>query len=122
MSRSSLLVAGGGTKGMAYPTCSCGTQMLDREISVNRVIDGHVVTIADVPALVCPRCGMTLYRASAVKTMDALVRANPNPGVYAYPRAAPGVDVAHDLDEPIRVYDLIGIKNSFLRSLRGNQR
>lgn len=92
-------------------------------------VGGHTLTILNVPAFSCPRCDNILYKASTVKTMDALIRENPAQNTLQYPchhlydaeilTRLGAVDpfFEQDLDEPIRRYDLACLESRLLKSL-----
>jgi YgiT-type zinc finger domain-containing protein len=114
---------------MTRMTCTCGAEMVGKRVPVTRSVSGRSITIQNVPALTCPKCENVLYKASTVKTMDALIRRNPDRDILLYPGfqgynkqivvrlSAGDRTFAQDLDEPVRRYDLACLESRFLKSL-----
>lgn len=108
---------------MARPTCSCGATMEARTLSVVRSVGGRTVTIQSVPALVCPRCDSVMYRATTVRTMDLLIRGNPDKATLMYPEfqdhtpriliqlSAADPTFSQDPDKPVRRYDVARLRS-----------
>lgn len=103
--------------------------MVSTRISVTRLVAGRTLTIRNVPAFSCPRCDNVLYKASTVKTMDALIRENPGRDTLLYPadqdygqeivsRIAAGDPWFEDAEEPARRYDFACLESRFLRASR----
>lgn len=56
-------------------TCEyCGGAIVERRVTLHRVINGHYVLIEDVPAGVCTECGTRYFAANVLKMIEETTR------------------------------------------------
>ena len=61
-------------KTLKEPCDFCDGELHPRRVRVVRSRSRKLVIIDDVPALVCSQCGMKYFDASAVRSMEAILR------------------------------------------------
>jgi YgiT-type zinc finger domain-containing protein len=63
------------------PVCG-GTEEATR-VTFTATIEGSLLTIEEVPALVCRQCGEEMFSAGTMKRIEALLAAHPRPARVA---------------------------------------
>jgi len=68
---------------MATKCPLCGGAEEARHITFTATLEGSLLTIEEVPALVCRQCGEEMLSADTMKPIEALLAAHPRPARVA---------------------------------------
>ena len=68
---------------MATKCPVCGGVEEARQITFTATLQGSLVAIEEVPALVCRQCGEETFSADTMKRIEALLAAHPRPARVA---------------------------------------
>jgi YgiT-type zinc finger domain-containing protein len=69
---------------MMAPKCPvCGGAEEATRVTFTTTIEGSLLTIEEVPALVCRQCGEETFSADTMKRIEALLAAHPRPARVA---------------------------------------
>jgi HTH-type transcriptional regulator / antitoxin MqsA len=68
---------------MATKCPLCGGMEEAIRVTFTTTLDGNLVTIEEVPALVCRQCGEETFSAETMKRIEALVASRPRPARMA---------------------------------------
>jgi HTH-type transcriptional regulator / antitoxin MqsA len=68
---------------MATKCPVCGGAEEAMRVTFTATIEGSLVTIEEVPALVCHQCGEETFSADTMKRIEALLAAHPQPARVA---------------------------------------
>ena len=61
----------------------CGGVEEATRVTFTATLDGNLLTIEEVPALVCRQCGEETFSAETMKRIEALVASRPRPARMA---------------------------------------